>query len=320
MPVYAKDTENAPRGRRRSSVVGTVVLVGLLCCGVAIMAYPTVSDWWNSFHTTRAIASYNEAIAQMDEVDLEAMRAEAVAFNEHLAALAAPFSEFDKVRDEYERALNVGGDGLMGYVSIPKINVQLPIYHGTSEGVLNGNVGHLEGSSLPVGGPGTHAVLCAHRGLPEATLFTDMDRLKEGDTFSVTVLDRELFYEVDQILIVEPDHMDALAIVEGEDLCTLQTCTPYGVNSHRMLVRGHRIDEPLGASAAGDVASRVSPAMAAAAVGVPALTVTLALALVLYRRKPPMPTVGQMADWAARREDVKGNKEEKSIASPKEDS
>ncbi|MCD7773339.1 MAG: class C sortase [Ruminococcus sp.] len=209
--------------------------------GLSVMLYPTVSDWWNSKTQSRAIAEYVEQVEKLDEVDYEAILELANEYNEQIKQLSSPFTDYDEV-EGYEDILDVAGNGVMGYISIPQINVELPIYHGTSEGVLNVAVGHLQGSTLPVGGEGTHAVISAHRGLPSAKLFSDLDDLVVGDTFTITVLKEVYTYEVEEINIVEPDQMDKLLCVDGEDLVTLMTCTPYGVNTHRLLVRAHRID------------------------------------------------------------------------------
>ena len=206
------------------------------------MLYPTVSDYWNSFHQTRAIANYDAVVAELDETDYEALFQAAEEYNEKLRGLGAPFSEHEELSELYYSVLDVAGNGIIGYINIPKINVNLPIYHGTSDSVLNVAAGHLEGSSLPIGGEARHSVLSAHRGLPSAKLFTDLDELEVADIFTITVLNQVLTYEVDQILIVEPTQMEALNVTAGQDYCTLLTCTPYGINSHRMLVRGHRVE------------------------------------------------------------------------------
>ena len=219
----------------------TILLILILLVGLSLLLYPTVADWWNSFHQSRAIVDYDSAMADLDPEDYSAYFQAAEEYNRQVAQLNYPLMYYDQV-EGYEEALNLTGNGIMGYIQIPKIDVSLPIYHGTSEGVLQVAVGHLEGSSLPPGGEGTHCALSAHRGLPSARLFTDLDLMEVGDTFTLTVLDRLLTYQVDQILIVEPQDVEALYVVEGEDLCTLITCTPYGINSHRILVRGHRIE------------------------------------------------------------------------------
>lgn len=240
----------------------TTVLFSLFfLSGLSLLLYPFISNEWNTYRQSRLISSYDETVSNMaaaNEIDYETEWSGAYAYNEALQPYILPDSfavaSAGEEDEAYMSALNLTGDGMMGYVQIPKINVKLPIFHTTNEEVLQTAAGHLEGSSLPVGGKGTHAVISAHRGLPSATLFTDLDRLELGDHFLLKVLDDTLCYEVDQINVIEPDDTSALAAVEGEDLVTLLTCTPYGVNSHRLLVRGHRteyteaVDEEVAAS------------------------------------------------------------------------
>ena len=227
--------------KKKRNVISTAILVVLLLVGLSVMLYPTVSDWWNSRVQTRAIATYNQSVEQMDTGDKERLLMEAHSYNATLSHITAPFTNWEDAGN-YDKILDISGTGIMGYISIPKIQVELPIYHGTSAEVLNVAVGHLQGSSFPVGGENTHAVISAHRGLPSAKLFSDLDQLVEGDTFTVTILDEVLTYEVEKIFIVKPDELDKLAIIPGGDYVTLMTCTPYGVNSHRLLVRAHRVD------------------------------------------------------------------------------
>lgn len=219
----------------------TVLLLVTLMIGISLLLYPTISDYWNSFHQSRAIAGYAEAVAQMDEIDYEKIWNDAVEYNKELQTRSNHWFLTEEQQEEYESMLNVSGNGIMGYIEIPSIKVSLPIYHGVDEGILQVAIGHIEGSSLPVGGKGSHCVISGHRGLPSAKLFTDLDQLAEGDIFILRVLDETLTYEVDQILIVEPSDMSSLEFDEEKDYCTLVTCTPYGINSHRLLVRGHRV-------------------------------------------------------------------------------
>ena len=219
----------------------TVLLLVTLMIGIYLLLYPTISDYWNSFHQSRAIAGYAEAVAQMDEIDYEKIWNDAVEYNKELQTRSNHWFLTEEQQEEYESMLNVSGNGIMGYIEIPSIKVSLPIYHGVDEGILQVAIGHIEGSSLPVGGKGSHCVISGHRGLPSAKLFTDLDQLAEGDIFMLRVLDETLTYEVDQILIVEPSDMSSLEFDEEKDYCTLVTCTPYGINSHRLLVRGHRV-------------------------------------------------------------------------------
>ena len=270
--------------------LSTLLLVAVFLLGVCILLYPTASDYWNSLHQTRAIGAYEDALAGMTRRDYDAAFQQAEDYNRALAALDAPMSEYQSLSDagmDYEEILNINGVGIMGYIDIDAIGVELPIYHGTSPDVLNVAVGHLEGSSLPIGGEGSHCVLSAHRGLPSARLFTDLDQLQEGDTFTITVLDRLLTYEIDQILIVEPEQVDALAITPGEDYCTLVTCTPYGINTHRLLVRGKRVEnarEKAQVYVPADMV-QIDPLVVTPAVAAPMLAILLVFLLVRYRKR-----------------------------------
>lgn len=220
----------------------TILLVVIMLVGIGVVAYPTVSDWWNSRHASRAIASYVEQVESKTDAERAEMLEAARAYNETLAQTEMNLNPDEDAYAEYEATLDISGTGIMGYVQIPTINVNLPIYHGTSDAVLQTAVGHIAGTSLPVGGKGTHAVLSGHRGLPSAKLFTDLDKLVEGDVFTITILDEVLTYQIDQIHIVLPEETGDLEIDPDQDYVTLVTCTPYGINTHRMLVRGHRID------------------------------------------------------------------------------
>ena len=219
-----------------------VMLVFVFIIGLSVMLYPPISSYWNSKVQSRAVASYGNAVKSLTEEEKDTMLKKADTYNKKLKDVNRPFLNYAEAGD-YNSILDISGTGIMGYVTIEKLGVELPIYHGTSEGVLQVAAGHLEGSSLPVGGEGTHSVLSAHRGLPSARLFTNLDKMEAGDTFTVTVLDRKLTYQVDQIKIVEPQEINDLTIEEGKDYCTLMTCTPYGINSHRLLVRGERISQ-----------------------------------------------------------------------------
>ena len=220
----------------------TIILLLIMLVGLSLLLYPTVSDYWNSLHQSRAIAGYTERVAQMDTVDYEVMWSAAEEYNRRLLEdTGNRYRMSDEEQQAYDSLLDVTETGIMGYVEIPKLKTSLPIYHGTDDAVLQIAVGHLAGSSLPVGGAGSHCVLTGHRGLPSAKLFTNLDEMEEGDTFSLHVLDQTLTYEVDQIRIVKPEELEDLAIEPDKDYCTLVTCTPYGINSHRLLVRGHRI-------------------------------------------------------------------------------
>lgn len=220
----------------------TIFLVLVLIVGLSLLLYPSVSDYWNSFHQSRAIASYVEAVANLDDDTYDKLLQEAKEYNKRLYNNRSRWHMTEAEKQEYSRLLDVTGTGVIGYIEIGKINVQLPLYHGVEDTVLQIAIGHLPGSSLPIGGANTHSALSGHRGLPSAKLFTNLDKIVEGDTFVIRVLDETFTYEVDQILIVLPSDISPLAFSPGEDLCTLVTCTPYGVNSHRLLVRGHRIE------------------------------------------------------------------------------
>lgn len=222
--------------------LSTILLVLALLAGVSLLLYPSVSDYWNSMHATQAVTDYAQQVENMDHTKYDQMLRAAADYNRSLLERSSDYALTDAQKQQYEELLSMDGSGMIGYIEIPEIKVQLPIYHGTSDGVLQIAVGHLDWTSLPVGGESTHCVLSGHRGLPSATLFTNLDRLDNGDTFIIRVLDEVLTYEVDQILIVEPDDVSALTIEDGKDLCTLVTCTPYGINSHRLLVRGHRVE------------------------------------------------------------------------------
>lgn len=219
----------------------TIALIIVFFVGVSVLLYPTVSDYWNSLHQSQAIATYADSVENMDEQDYEKLWDAAVSYNQKLFQSGHGLGLKDEEKEEYNELLDVSGTGIMSYIEIPKIKCSLPVYHGTDEGVLQIAVGHIEGSSLPVGGLNTHCVLSGHRGLPSAKLFSNLDKLEEGDIFMIRTLDQTFTYEVDQIRIVLPDEVDDLKIEEGKDLCTLVTCTPYGINTHRLLVRGHRV-------------------------------------------------------------------------------
>lgn len=218
-----------------------ILLVVMLLVGLSLLLYPSISDYWNSFHQSQAITSYAEQIVELDEEDYTKIWEEAVEYN-HTLSDRNIYMLTPEQKVTYDKMLNISNSSVMGYVEIPLIKTSLPIYHGTDEAILQVAVGHLEWTSLPTGGKGTHCVISGHRGLPSAKLFSDLDQLEVGDIFILRVLNEVLTYEVDQILIVEPDDVKALHIEDGKDLVTLVTCTPYGVNSHRLLVRGHRID------------------------------------------------------------------------------
>ncbi len=272
---------------KKKSVIPTIILIVVFLAGLSLLLYPTVSDYWNSLHQSRAVTEYAQQVAELDDDKYEQLLADARSYNQTLLHKADRYEMTEEEQTEYESLLNVSGDGMIGYIEIAKIGCSLPIYHGTDEAVLQIAVGHIAGSSLPVGGESTHCVLSGHRGLPSAKLFTDLDQLETGDTFVLRVLDETLTYEVDQILIVEPYETSALEIEEGKDYCTLVTCTPYGINTHRLLVRGHRVDNEASASSVRVTADamQIEPIIVAPLVAVPMLLVLLIWLLVSTRKK-----------------------------------
>lgn len=264
----------------------TMILILILVVGLSLMLYPSFSNWWNEAHQSRAIAAYSQEVSKLDENRYDELWQQAWEYNRSLVGRENGYLLDDSQKAEYERLLDVSGMGIMGYIEIPSLKVSLPIYHGTEESVLQVAVGHLEWTSLPVGGESTHCVLSGHRGLPSAKLFTDLDRLVVGDRFRLGVLDQVLTYEVDQILIVEPQDTEALLIEEGKDLCTLVTCTPYGINTHRLLVRGHRVETEKDAKnvRVTSDAIQIEPYLVAPVVAAPILLVLL-LGLLIPRRR-----------------------------------
>ena len=220
----------------------TIILLVSFLIGLCVLLYPSISSYWNSKTQSEAIVDYESMLAAYKPEDYAAVFAQAEEYNKKLALLGSPLRDHKQLDDLYWKTLDVGGTGMIGYVTIPKISQELPIYHGTADSVLSFAAGHFQGTSLPIGGENTHCVISAHRGLPSAVLFTHLDRMEIGDLFTFTVLDRTLTYEVDQIRIVEPNDTSLIQIEDGKDYCTLLTCTPYGINTQRLLVRGHQID------------------------------------------------------------------------------
>jgi len=270
--------KNHPMKKGRLS---NMILILVFVLGLALLLYPTVSDYWNSMHQSKAIVEYVGQVAEMDQDSYSQLWEAARRYNDSLPSKEDRYFLTPDERAEYDSLLNVTGTGIMGYIEIPSIHCSLPIYHSTDESVLQTAIGHVEGTSLPVGGKGSHCVLSGHRALPSAKLFTDLDQLIEGDTFTLDVLDEVLTYEVDRILIVEPHEMEALEIDPEQDYCTLVTCTPYGINTHRLLVRGHRI----ASAQAGTVrvpadAMQIEPMLVAPMVAIPMLLVLLIILLI----------------------------------------
>ena len=258
-----------------------IFFIGLFA-GLSLLLYPTVSDYWNSLHASQAVADYAENVRNLEAEKYEQVLQDAKSYNQMLPYEQTTFALSEEEKEAYDALLDISGTGVMGYIEIPTVNISLPVYHGTEDAVLQIAVGHLEWSSLPVGGESTHCVLSGHRGLPSAKLFTNLDKLVAGDKFIMRVLDEVLTYEVDQILIVEPTDVSTLIIEAGKDLCTLVTCTPYGINSHRLLVRGHRIenqDEAKAIRVTSD-AIQIEPLIVAPAVALPMLLVLLVILLV----------------------------------------
>ena len=272
--------------KKKSSFV-TAILIAAFFIGALLLLYPTISDFWNSFHQSRAIASYAEQVADLDENAYDRLWEDARIYNKTLGDRMNRFVMAEEQKKAYAALLNIADNGVMGYIEIPKVRCNLPIYHGTDEAVLQVAIGHVPGSSLPVGGESTHCVLSGHRGLPSAKLFTNLVELETGDVFMLRVLDETLTYEVDQIRTVLPNELGDLAIVEGEDYCTLVTCTPYGINSHRLLVRGHRVENHAGASTIRVTADamQIEPLQVAPLVAAPILVVMLVVVLIPHRTK-----------------------------------
>lgn len=226
--------------------VFTILIFIVLLSGLSLLLFPTLSDFLNNVSRAKDINTYAQSVSEIDAEAYKKMWDDAEAYNMKLAKLPAHWKLTDEEMEEYDSLLDVAGRGIMSTVEIPKLGCSLPVYHGTGTDVLQIAIGHLEGSSLPVGGKSTHCVISGHRGLPSAKLFTSLDKLAVGDVFSLRTLDETLSYEVDEISIVLPEETEKLQIVPGEDLCTLMTCTPYGINTHRLLVRGHRVDSDQG--------------------------------------------------------------------------
>ena len=220
----------------------TIILLIMFFIGLSVLLYPGISSYWNSKTQSEAIVDYEAMLAQYKPEDYSAIFDAADRYNTALAALPSPLRDHPELDEQYWSTLDISGTGMIGYLTVPKISQELPVYHGTSDSVLSVAVGHFQGTSLPVGGETTHSVVSAHRGLPTAVLFTHLDRMELGNTFYFTILDRTITYEVDQIRIVEPDDLSLIQIEAGRDYCTLLTCTPYGINTQRLLVRGHQID------------------------------------------------------------------------------
>ena len=267
-----------------------IILVLVLFVGVCGLLYPSVSQYWNSKTQTKAVENYREILESLKPEDYDAFFKESQEYNAALSNLKFPLTDYYQISG-YNNILNVSGSGIMGYVTIPKLSVELPLYHGVSPEVLNMACGHLQGTSFPVGGENTHSVLSAHRGLPHAKLFTELDKMELGDTFTITVLDRTVTYQVDQIKVVRPDEVADIQIVPGEDLCTLLTCTPYGVNSHRLLVRGTRVENAAPVLHVTSDAYKIDSLVATPIVAAPILLILLIVLMIKYRDKGSKPLI-----------------------------
>ena len=259
--------------------LSTIILVSVLVVGLSLLLYPTISDQWNYYHQSRAIAGYEKAVEDTDKDTIKKIRANAKKYNKKLLMKDDRLRLSEEDYADYNSQLNLAGNGVMVYIEIPSINVSLPIYHGTDDAVLQVGVGHIAGTSLPVGGEGTHCVVSGHRGLTSSKLFTDIDQMVEGDIFLLKVLDETYTYQVDQIRIVLPDELNDLNIMEGQDYVTLVTCTPYGVNTHRLLVRGHRIANEEAGAIIHEDAKQIKPVEVAVVLGV----ILLILYIVIYK-------------------------------------
>ena len=266
--------------KKKNGRISNWVLIGIMILGLAILGYPSFADWWNNYHQAQSIHNYVRAVTSMNTEDYDRFFAEADEFNAWLRTQSNRYVMSDETKERYSKTLDVTGTGIMGYIDIPKVNISYPLYHGTNEEVLQTAIGHIEGTSLPVGGKGTHSALSGHRGLPSARLFTDIDQLVVGDTFMLQILDRTLTYEVDLVSVVLPEELQHLEIDPEQDYCTLVTCTPYGVNTHRLLVRGHRVENAAAEVRVVADAIQIRAEYVAPLVMIPMLTVMLVILLI----------------------------------------
>lgn len=264
--------------------LSTIVIVIVFVIGLGLLAYPTVANWWNNNMATHVVAGYTEAVQNLDTSQYDELIGSARSYNADLASNPGRFNPTDEEHASYEKQLSIADSSVMGSISVPSVDISLPIYHGTSEDVLAAGAGHLEGSSLPVGGIGTHTVITGHRGLPSAKLFTDLDRVVEDDYVILKVLNETLTYQVDTIRIVEPKEIEGLAIDPDKDLLTLVTCTPYGINTHRILITGHRVENLQEWEAASD-AGQIDTKLVALCIAIPILIILFIL-LLIRTRKP----------------------------------
>lgn len=278
-------SKKVSKKKKLNSNITTIILILIFLVGLSVMLYPTVSNYINEKHQSKAVAAYDEKVSDMKPEDYTKYFEAAEKYNEELAEHPSAFFNPDEIKG-YEKILDITGTGIMGYITIKKLGVELPIYHGTDEGILQIAAGHLKGTSFPVGGESTHSVISAHRGLPSAKLFTDLDKMETGDTFTITILNREITYEVDNISIILPNETDSLQIEDKKDYCTLMTCTPYGINTHRLLVRGHCIGtgEPQHIHVTAE-AFQIDPTITASVIGIVLLIMLLIRVLIRTRRR-----------------------------------
>lgn len=300
------------RVRRFANNLLTILIVVMGLAGIGLLAYPSFSDWWNSMHQSYAIANYDQTVANLDEHVYDELFANAEKYNAELAKTGVNWNMSEEQMKRYNAQLDVTGNGMMGYVEIPKIHVTLPIYHGTRDAVLQVAIGHLAGTSLPVGGKATHCSVSGHRGLPSARLFTDIDSLVKGDLFTITVLDRVMTYEVDQVRIVLPTELNDLAIDSDQDYVTLVTCTPYGINSHRLLVRGHRTKGDLDVVLAEAV--RIEPGTIAFFMAIPVLVALVIWVFVFTNRRAKRQRIAEETTDEFRRRQAERSKRDAGAA------
>ncbi|HAM16112.1 MAG TPA: class C sortase [Eggerthellaceae bacterium] len=302
--------QKEPKKGRRSGKLGNILLVAMFLIGLGLLTYPTISNYWNTRLHSQAISGYDDSISQMTKRDFDAEWAKVDAYNREITESGINFTPSAAELDRYGKLLDPAGTGMMGHIEINKLAVDLPIYHTVDDPVLQVGIGHIPGTSLPGGGLGTHTVLSGHRGLPSSKLFTDLDALDEGDTFLLHVLDRTLAYQVDQIRIVLPNELDELRIDRDQDYCTLVTCTPYAINTHRLLVRGHRVDYLDQGYVAAD-AVRIDPVLVASIISVPVFVVLFIILMVATaqrnrenkRKQAAMEKVGKRGDDAPSSQD-----------------
>lgn len=266
--------------KKLTDKVISYLLIGIIITGIGLLVYPSLADYWNSFHQSQAIMKYQERVTDLDTSQYEKILADAADYNKQFLDTGIKWHMTDEEQSDYNSKLSIDDTGNIGYITIPKINVTLPIYHGTTEEVLQTSIGHLEGTSLPVGGESTHSVLSGHRGLPSSKLFSDLDKLKVGDRWTVSILNETYTYEVDQIRIVLPKDLSNIQIEEGMDYQTLLTCTPYGVNTHRLLVRGHRVANEDGNALVIADAIQIEPIYIAPFIGIPVVILLLLLFII----------------------------------------